>query len=126
MMLVTDTWLNLEHFEIFLAGSTALGIVAHAVNTFPTPANAYGQWLLGVVKFIVGQRQSAMNAMRGNDTITVPVPQGTGKGLAKQSETTSSHTEVTPSEIKVASEKVMKTETVVPNPNPEVPPKGGE
>jgi hypothetical protein len=117
MMLAADgavmTW---QHMEIFFAGSTALGLIAHAVNTFPTPANPYGQWLLGIIKFAVGQRQSAMNAMRGSDSVTVPVPQGTGSGLAKSSHVTQQHTDVTPESITVATEKVIKTETVVPNP----------
>lgn len=123
MMLVTDTWFNLEHVEIFLAGSTALGMLAHAVNTFPTPNNKYGQWLLGCVKFAVGQRQSAMNAMRGQDTVVIPVPQGTGSGLAKSSEESSRKIDVTDSTLTVTDEKVTKTETIVPKPSH---PKEGE
>jgi hypothetical protein len=48
-----------------LAGATVTGIVAHAVTTFPTPKNIYGQWLLGVIKYIVGQRVTADIAFRG-------------------------------------------------------------
>lgn len=66
-------WANL------LTGVTLTAIVAHAVNTFPTPVNTYGQWVLGVIKFIVGQRLSAMNAFRGSDTVTFAVPQGQNK-----------------------------------------------
>jgi hypothetical protein len=57
-----------EHAVIFLSGMTALGIVAHAVNTFPTPQNKYGQWFLGLIQFIVGQRIAAFNTMQGKDT----------------------------------------------------------
>ena len=64
-----------------LTGATVFGIIAHAVNSFPTPKNQYGQWFLGVIKFAVGQRISAMNAIRGNDTVAVPVPQGTGAAI---------------------------------------------
>jgi hypothetical protein len=123
MMLVTDTWLNVEHIEIFLAGSTALGLIAHAVNTFPTPSNKYGQWFLGLIKFAVGQRQSAMNAMRGQDTVVVPVPQGTGAGLTKSNQDASHKVEVTHDAIKVSDRKTTETETIVPNPTP--PKEGG-
>jgi hypothetical protein len=105
-----------QHVSGFFTGLTFLGIVAHAVNTFPTPGNVYGQWFLGLIKFAVGQRISAMNAFRGNDSVTVPVPQGTGTGVAKSSQVVQQHTDVTPESITVATEKVIKTETVVPNP----------
>lgn len=78
---LADPILSWEHFTTFFAGATALGVVAHAVNTFPTPANKYGQWFLGCIKFAVGQRISAMNAFQGKDTVVVQVPQGTGSGL---------------------------------------------
>ena len=77
-MMTPETW---KHVEMFFAGSTALGLVGHAVNSFPTPQNVYGQWLLGCIKFAVGQRQSAMNALRGNDTVVYAAPRkGTGDG----------------------------------------------
>jgi len=99
------------HFDWdnFLMGMTFLGIVAHAVNTFPTPGNAYGQWILGIVKFAVGQRVSAMNAIRGNDTVSIPVAQGTGAGIqAVQSKT--SNMEVGKGEITIDEKK----KTVIP------------
>lgn len=61
------------HVIYFLSGSTALGIVAHGVNTFPTPKNPYGQWLLGWLQFIVGQRVAARNTLQGKDTEAVGV-----------------------------------------------------
>lgn len=57
-----------QYVIAFLAGSTFLGIIAHAVTTFPTPKNVYGQWLLGLIKYIVGQRISAQNAFKGYQT----------------------------------------------------------
>jgi hypothetical protein len=48
-----------------LPGITVFTVVAHAVNTFPTPKNVYFAWLLGVVKFTVGQRISAANSFAG-------------------------------------------------------------
>jgi hypothetical protein len=58
----------------FLAGGTAFGIIAHAVNTFPTPENKYGAWLLGSIQYAVGQRVSAKNTLRGMDTEATGVP----------------------------------------------------
>ncbi len=58
----------LDHWQDVFAGATMLGIIAHAVNSFPTPANPYGQWILGVIKFAVGQRVSAANAFAGLQT----------------------------------------------------------
>jgi hypothetical protein len=123
-MLVPDAWFNLEHVEIFLAGSTALGIIAHGVNSFPTPANKYGQWFLGLIKFAVGQRVSAMNAFKGNDTMVVSVPQGTGPGLTKSTQHATQDVESVPGGgIKVTAKKTEETETIVPN---AAPPKQGD
>ncbi len=58
----------LSHWQDVLAGATFIGIVAHAVNSFPTPKNPYGQWFLGVIKYAVGQRVSAVNAFAGLQT----------------------------------------------------------
>jgi|HubBroStandDraft_3_1064219.scaffolds.fasta_scaffold140780_1 hypothetical protein len=55
----------------FLAGSTVIGLIAHAVDTFPTPANKYGQWFLGNVQFIVGQRVKGMNTIQGKDSAVI-------------------------------------------------------
>ena len=71
MYFTAEGW---KHIEVFLAGSTALGIVAHAVNTFPTPTSKYGAWLLGLVQFIVGQRVSAKNTLNGADSVVTAVP----------------------------------------------------
>lgn len=57
----------------FLAGSTVIGIIAHAVDTFPTPDNKYGQWLLGTVQFIVGQRLKGSNTVQGKDTTVIGI-----------------------------------------------------
>lgn len=62
-----------SHILLFLSGSTALGLVAHAVNTFPTPQNKYGAWFLGLIQFMVGQRVAAKNTFSGMDTMAVPV-----------------------------------------------------
>jgi len=62
-----------QHIAYFFAGSGVLAIVAHAVNTFPTPVNKYGAWLLGVVQFAVGQRVAAKNTLQGLDTVATAV-----------------------------------------------------
>lgn len=118
MTLDPETW---KHVEMFFAGSTALGLIGHAVNSFPTPKNVYGQWLLGCVKFAVGQRQSAMNALRGDDTVVTPVPRGTGSGTGTAVKVETTTTEVTPEVITTQTEKTVKTTTAVPNPNPPDP-----
>lgn len=56
----------LIHLVFALSGATALGIVSHAVNTFPVPKNKYGQWLLGVVQYTVGQRLNASKTFAAN------------------------------------------------------------
>ena len=66
-----DTFLT--HVLVFLSGSTALGIVGHAVNTFPTPSSKYAAWLLGVIQFTVGQRVAAKNTLQGLDTLATGV-----------------------------------------------------
>lgn len=62
-----------EHAVLVVGGATGLGIIAHAVNTFPTPTNKYGAWFLGVIQFLVGQRVAAANTLRGQDTQTFAV-----------------------------------------------------
>lgn len=118
-MILADPVFSWEHTITFLAGSTAMGIIGNAVNTFPTPGNPYGQWLLGVIKYAVGQRISGMNAMRGQDTLVAAVPRGTGTGSGASSNTTEvnkSSVDVTDDTITVKDMK-QKT-TVLPNLNP--------
>jgi hypothetical protein len=63
-----------EHLTIFLGGATTMGIIAHAVQTFPVPKNAYGAWLLGVIQFAVGQRERSKNTLQGAATETIAAP----------------------------------------------------
>lgn len=75
-MLITDPVLAQnawEHVQIFFSGMTALGIVAHMVQTFPTPENKYAQWFLGSIQYVVGQRIRAMNTLQGEGTVTKQV-----------------------------------------------------
>ena len=62
-----------SNWDSVLAGATALAIVGHAVNTFPTPKNAYGAWFLGVVQFTVGQRIASKNTFEGKDTVVTGI-----------------------------------------------------
>ena len=115
-MMLADPMFTWGHTVTFLAGSTAMGIIGNAVNTFPTPQNPYGQWLLGVVKYAVGQRISGLNAMRGQDTLVAAVPRGTGTGSGASAATT----EVNKSSVDVTDETItvkdMKQKTtVIPN-----------
>ena len=73
-MLMDSIWNHAGSVIItFLAGGTALSVVAHAVNTFPTPKNPYGAWLLGTIQYAVGQRVAAKNTLQGKDTMAVGV-----------------------------------------------------
>lgn len=76
------TW---EHLLVFFSGSTAIGVIAHAVATFPTPKNPYGQWFLGIIKFIVGQRVSAINSINGLQTEVTGVTDEQKNALANGS-----------------------------------------
>ena len=55
-------------FDGFLSGATVMGLIAHAVNTFPTPSNKYGAWFLGNIQWFVGQRTIANNTKQGLQT----------------------------------------------------------
>lgn len=118
-----------EHWGDVLTGAagTAMlwSLLGYAVNTAPTPSNPWWQWLLGIAKFAVGQHRSAMNAIQGKDTAVMAVPQGTGKqvtealkgtGSGISSSTESTNIENVSGAIRIATEKVQKTETVVPTP----------
>ncbi len=83
--MMADPMFSGQHFIEFFAGATGLGIVAHAVNTMPTPKNPYGQWLLGIVKFIVGQRVSAVNAINGLQTEATAVTTAQKEALSNGS-----------------------------------------
>lgn len=60
---------GVQDVYIFLGGSTAIGILGHAVSTFPTPKSAMGQWFLGCIQFIVGQRLQAKQTMGGQENV---------------------------------------------------------
>lgn len=71
----------IDHWGDLLAGGTAIGLLGHAVNTFPTPTNKYGSWFLGVIQWAVGQRVAAGNTLKGQQSvITGVVATGTGPG----------------------------------------------
>lgn len=68
------SFFTLDHLEYLGGGATVFAIIAHAVNTFPTPDNKYGTWLLGILQFAVGQRIAGANTLKGQDTISAGVP----------------------------------------------------
>jgi hypothetical protein len=57
------TWIA-SVFSIFPDWMWVL-FAAHMVNTAPTPKSVYGQWVLGGVKWLVGQRITAANTVNG-------------------------------------------------------------
>jgi hypothetical protein len=66
-----DPWYY--YFFAALTSATGVGVIAHAVNTFPTPKNKYGIWFLGVIQYIVGQRTIANNTFQGLQTESLGV-----------------------------------------------------
>jgi hypothetical protein len=59
-----------------LSSATVFGVIAHAVQSYPTPQNKYGAWLLGAIQYAVGQRERAMNTLVGSDTATAAIQRG--------------------------------------------------
>ncbi len=55
----------MAHFFTFVSGAAMLGIIAHAVNTFPMPKSPIGRWFLGVIQFAVGQRLQGTYTLNG-------------------------------------------------------------
>lgn len=70
-------FIEIHQIVEFMSGATVFGIIAHAVNTFPTPKSPLGGWALGVIQFAVGQRIAAKNTLAGSDSIVSAVPRGT-------------------------------------------------
>ena len=73
-MRVDPLILSPEHLLIGLGPVFVWTVVAHAVNTFPTPKNEYGAWALGVVQFVVGQRVAAKNTLNGRQSVITAIP----------------------------------------------------
>jgi hypothetical protein len=74
--MITESLLSnlTTHLIVFFAGASGLGLVAHAVSTFPVPENKYGKWLLGTIQYVVGQRLQGINTLNGHDTKVTPDP----------------------------------------------------
>ncbi len=112
----------LEHWGDVLTGAiggvTIWSIVAYAVNTAPTPEGKYGQWILGIIKFAVGQKLSALNAIRGQDTLIAPVPRGAGTGSSGTSAATTKveKTSVDVGEDTIVLKDMHQSTTVIPKP----------
>lgn len=61
------------HANLVLGTLAGQAAIAHIVNTFPTPKNPYGAWLLGSIQFLVGQRVAAANTVKGLDSVVTSV-----------------------------------------------------
>jgi len=68
--------MTIPHVADMLGSAAVFGVIAHAVQSFPTPSNKYGAWLLGAVQYAVGQRERAMNTLAGADTSTAAIQRG--------------------------------------------------
>lgn len=97
-----------------LSGGFIVSCLANAINTLPTPNNVWVRWFIGILKYTVGQYQSATNMIQGKDTLVTPVPRGTGTGMGTTEQTASTKAEVGPNSIKVTDETSTKTETIIP------------
>lgn len=65
--LINDPLHNfVSHWDDMLLGATFVGILGHALDSFPVPENRYGKWALGVAQFIIGQRLKAQVSMQDN------------------------------------------------------------
>lgn len=53
----------ISHVIYFFSGVSGMGLLSHAVNTFPAPKSAIGRWALGVIQYAVGQRQKALETI---------------------------------------------------------------
>jgi hypothetical protein len=75
--ILTDPIHNLTvHWDDMLFGATILGIISHAVSSFPPSGNPYINWILGIVQFAVGQRQRALITLPNNSNAS---PKDNGK-----------------------------------------------
>jgi hypothetical protein len=106
-----------------LAGGFLVSSISYAINTAPTSDNVWIRWFIGILKFMVGQYQSAQNMVQGKDTLVTPVPRGTGTGMGTIEQKASTTAEVGPDSIKVTDKKSTTTETIIPT---NLPPKIGE
>jgi hypothetical protein len=66
--------LNWDQLLGFLGGGVAMSVLAHAVDTFPVPNNAYARWVVGIFQFAVGQRSRSTNTFNNANTVTTAVP----------------------------------------------------
>jgi hypothetical protein len=71
---------------LFVSGSTFIGIVAHAVNTFPMPKSAIGRWFLGVIQYAVGQRLQGHSTMDGGGLLRATLDTAIEKEQAQRAE----------------------------------------
>lgn len=61
MIIIAEPILNnvWEHLTLMFAGGTGIGILSHAVDTWPTDGMSPKQlWLLGMIKYFTGHRNS--------------------------------------------------------------------
>ncbi len=104
------------------SGISIWSFIGYGVNTAPTPAGPWGRWFLGLLKYAVGQFNSARNVMRGNETLVMEVQRGSG-GVASAIASTdlkqSKSVEINPETITITDHKESKT--TIPNPSQEGP-----
>ncbi len=112
----------IEHWGDVLTGAfggiTLWTWLAYAVNTAPTPDGPWGRWGLGLIKFAVAQKYSAINMINGKDTLIAPVPrgQGTGSGTPGGATTKIDKSSVDVGEDTITLKDLHQSTTVIPKP----------
>ena len=49
--------------EHWVGGAAFYGIAAYALQTVPTPKNAWARWLIGVLQFALANKEKGLAAM---------------------------------------------------------------
>lgn len=50
------------HWQEIFGTVVVWNVAAFALSTFPTPANKYARWFMGVLQFVVANRQKMLEA----------------------------------------------------------------
>lgn len=59
------------HWQEIVGTIAVWNIAAFALQTFPTPENVYARWIIGVLQFLVANRQKMMEALSSDSKSSV-------------------------------------------------------
>jgi hypothetical protein len=80
--------------QSFFSGAAVIGLIAHAVNTFPMPKSAIGRWALGVIQYGVGQRTQGTFTMNGGGSAQAALDTAVSKVQEKTAEKIASNLKI--------------------------------